>query len=439
MKRLLRYLVPRHIGTQIAVLIVTALVIANGVTATVFLLQAPPNSDNTVGVLAGLAFTARLLDAAPTPAARADVLRSAQESFPKLVELKALPPASSVEPTLRPVRDLKAVLGERFEVFVTPPANDAPNDPPRIAIRLLSGQIVAASLPQPPNGMPALIATVVFLAVVLILLFLWVGRALTAPLARFTDAAEQFSVDRLDVSLPDRGPTEVRRLARALNGMHGRIRSMVEDRTRMLAAIGHDLRTPVTRLRLRAEQIEPKPVQLQVIRDLDSLQQMIQSALSFLREQSTGEGKKMLVDLPSVVQVICDDFSDMGRQLRFTSPPHLHIHCDPDQITRAIVNLIDNGLKFGSSVSVTIADHGDTASIDVEDDGPGISEADRSKVVKPFYRGDSARGLCDGASFGLGLSIAHSVVEAHHGKLELHNAVPQGLLARLILPKQAPA
>ncbi len=439
MKRLLRYLVPRRIGSQIAVLIVVSLAIANGVTATVFLLQAPPQPGHTVGVLAGLAFTAKLLDAATTRESRTEILRNAQESLSTLQELKELPPGSFDEPDIRPVRDLKAVLGDRFKVSVIHAATGSLRDPPRIAIRLSDGNIIAADLPPPPDQIPMLIVTVVFLAVVLTLLFLWVGRALTAPLARITDAAEQFSVDRLDVPLPERGSAEVRGLARALNDMRGRIRSMVEDRTRMLAAIGHDLRTPITRLRLRAEEIQQQPLQGQVIRDLDTLLHMIQSALSFLREQSTGESKHVLTDLPSIVQALCDDFADMGHPLHYNGPSHLYIDCDPEQITRAIVNLIDNGLKFGTSVSVRVKDQVDTAIIEVEDDGPGIREADREKAVKPFYRGDAARGLRDNASFGLGLSIALSIVEAHHGKLELHDANPHGLLVRMVLPKTTPA
>jgi signal transduction histidine kinase len=436
--RLIDYLLPRRISSQIAVLIVVSLAIANGVTAAVFLLLAPAKPENTAGILAGLAFTARLLDAAPTAAARADVLRSAQESFANLVELPALPPASAIAPDIRPVRDLEAVLGDRFQVIVIWPPLDDPGQLPRIAIRLSNGMIIAANLPPPPDRVAILIATVVFLAVVLTLLFLWAAKALTAPLARFADAAEQFSVDRLDAPLTERGPTEVRRLARALNEMHARIRIMVDDRMRMLAAIGHDLRTPITRLRLRAEDIEQAPLQGQVIRDLDTMQHMVQSALSFLREQSTGESRHVLVDLPSVVQVLCDDFADMGHDLRFTAPPHLHIVCDPDQITRAVMNLVHNGLKFGTSVAVRIVDRADAAVIEVEDNGPGIAEAERAKVIEPFYRGDAARGLCEGGSFGLGLSIARSIVEAHHGKLELDDAVPHGLLARLILPKSPP-
>jgi signal transduction histidine kinase len=437
-KRFLYYLVLRHIGSQIAMLIVVSLAIANAVTIAVFLMRPPPSSENTIGVLAGLAFTAKLLDAAP-PEARADVLRSAKESLSTLVELAELPPHAADVPDIRPVRDLKAVLGDNFKVFVISPQSEGPR-PLRIAIGLSDGRLIAADLPvRPPEGAVGLIITVLFLAVVLTLLFLWVGRALTAPLARITDAAEQFSVDRLDTPLPESGPTEVRGLARALNDMRWRIRSLVEDRTHMLAAIGHDLRTPITRLRLRAEEIEQKALQGQIIRDLDILQHLIHSALSFLREKSTSESKHVLVDLPSIVQVLCDGFADMGRPLQFSGPPHLFIHCDPDQVSRAIINLIDNGLKFGSSVSLRIEDLADTVVVEVADDGPGIPEGDREKAIKPFYRGDAARGQTDGSSFGLGLSIANSIIEAHHGKLELGDAAPHGLLARLILPKVASA
>ncbi len=435
MNRLLDHLRPCHIGSQIAVLIVASLAIANIVTAGVFLLQAPPKPPSTVGTLAGLAFTAKLLAAAPDAKIRAEVLRNARASFSELSTLDALPPPSQRQTDSRPVADLKAVLGERFAVFEIPPAEQGWRKEPRIAVRLPDGGIIAATLPPLPTQVPMLIGTVSFLAVVLTLLFLWVARALTAPLGRFADAAERFSADRSDVPLDERGPTEIRRLARALNEMRERIRTLIEDRTRMLAAIGHDLRTPITRLRLRAEEIEPLPLRGQVIRDLDTMQHMVQSALSFLREQSVAGNEPVRVDLPSVVQALCDDFADMGRKFSFQGPAHVYIDCDPDRLTRAIANLVDNGLKFGASVSVRLTEQDDDVLIDVEDDGPGISDDDKRKVIEPFYRGDAARSIGEHGSFGLGLSIARHVVETHHGRIELHDAKPHGLLVRLTIPR----
>ncbi len=296
------------------------------------------------------------------------------------------------------------------------------------------------AMPPPPlrrSGLPpALISALAFCACAITLLFLWAARTLTAPLARFADAAEQFTVGRSDAPLAEQGPLEIRRAAKALNGMRDRIRQMVESRTRMLAAISHDLRTPITRLRLRAEDIAPERLKQQVIRDLDAMAEMVHSALSFLRDQSTGPlvaARREKTDLPSLIQTLCDGHSDMGANVGFDGPAHLQITCDPEQLTRAISNLIDNGVKFGTAVTVTLAQAPDgNVVIDVADDGPGIAEAEREKVMEPFYRGDPARGL---AGSGLGLSIARSVAQAHGGTLTLHGRSPQGLIARLILPQ----
>jgi signal transduction histidine kinase len=216
--------------------------------------------------------------------------------------------------------------------------------------------------------------------------------------------------------------------------MRARVRAMIEDRTRMLAAVSHDLRTPITRLRLRAEEIEPEPLKRQIIHDLDAMRDMVHSALSFLRDQARSS-LHVRTDLPSLIQTLCDGFCDMGRDVKFVGPLHLDVDCDPDQLTRALMNLIDNGVKFGTAVTVELQPpaQGGPVAIDVKDDGPGIPDAEKARVMEPFYRGDVARGMNARESFGLGLSIARSVAEAHGGSLELLEASPKGLIARLTL------
>jgi signal transduction histidine kinase len=434
-RRFIAKLVPRRIGSQIALLIVVSLVIAQVVTTAVFLLQAPTRPYILKATLAQIAFTARLLDHAPNDAARAEVLRVAQRSFPELSALQDAPLSSSVMRDERLTRPLQDELGGRFSVLALRPSDNSHDTPPRVAVRLPRGGVIALTLPPPPNRTPFLIGTVMFLAVALTLLFLWAARVLTAPLARFADAAERFSLDRSDASLTENGPIEIRRLARALNDMRERVRALVDDRTRTLASISHDLRTPITRLRLHAEEIQPTQLQIQVIRDLDTMRDMLQSALSFLRARNAVRNEYIRVDLPSIIQALCDDFADMGRICEFHGPFHLYIDCDPDQIGRAVSNLIDNGLKFGTAVSVRLIECSEEAWIEVSDDGPGIPATEWSKVTEPFYRGDTARALGDSGSFGLGLSIACSVMEAHQGRLEFEDADRCGLLARLVLPK----
>jgi len=252
-------------------------------------------------------------------------------------------------------------------------------------------------------------------------------------LMRFADAAERFTGDRLEEPLSDTGPQEIRRVARALNEMRSRVRHLVEQRTLMLAAVSHDLRTPVTRLRLRAEEIEPAELRQKILRDLGTMQSVIQSALWFLRGDAYC-AQRVRVDMSSLLQTVCDGFVDMGGAVSFTGPPHLTVQGDPEQLTRAITNLVDNGLKFGNSVVVRLKAASSGIVVEVEDNGPGILDAEKKLATEPFYRGDASRNLADLDSFGLGLSVARSITEGHGGKLSLLDAEPGGLLAKLTLP-----
>ena len=431
----------RRIGTQIAVLVVTSLLIAQAVTAATFLFLGPPGRfmHSPDVMLAKLLVTAKLVAAAPTAEAQQAIIAAARSGLPELRFETDPPPADQVHFGDRFVQGIERELGDPLSVFRTGPAG--PDSAPQIGVRLPDGSAIMTAMPPPRRlGLsPGLTSALVFLACATTLLFLWAARTLTAPLAKFADAAERFTVGRSDAALSERGPVEIRRVAKALNEMRARIRQMVEDRTRMLAAVSHDLRTPITRLRLRAEEIAPGTLKRQVIRDLDSMADMVHSALSFLRDQSTESlttARRVKTDLPSLVQTLCDGFSDMGANVSFSGPAHLQITCDPEQLTRALSNLVDNGIKFGAAVTVALTQPpGGPVTIEVADDGPGIAEAERERVMEPFYRSDAARGLDGTPSFGLGLSIARSVAQAHGGTLSLHGLAPKGLIARLTLPQ----
>jgi signal transduction histidine kinase len=421
------------IATQIGVLVVTALLIANACFFALYPLLRPTSEARTT--TARLIFVAKLVGAAASPAQRAEIIRITRADIPGL---KAGEMPVGARPLKRgpQAEDIRAELGNGFTGFELPPK--VPELPHGIAIRFPDGTALMAPNAQPPgvSGQTRrLVVTVVSLASVVTLLSIWAARALTAPLKRFADAAERFTLGRADEPLPECGPREVVQAARAFNGMRERIQRMVEDRARMLAAISHDLRTPIARLRLRAEAVEPVTLRQQVIRDLDTMQAMARATLSFLRDQVT-RGTLSTIDLPSLIQTVCDGFGDAGQEVAFEAPTHIRVKADSDQLSRAISNLIENGLKFGSSVIITVRERSDgIVDIDVQDDGPGIPEAEKLRVLEPFYRSDHARSLNGQDSFGLGLSISRLVAEAHSGSLTLHDAKPSGLIARLTLPK----
>jgi signal transduction histidine kinase len=435
---IVKRLLPRGIAGQIALLVVTSLLLAQAVTITTFFLVNPRLSlvDAPGAPITRLAFTAKLLEAIADPHVRAEIVRAASDSVPAL-EWHEGPVPVERGPDDPLVKGVQAYLGDRFDVFASRPA-DAADHVIRLGIRLPHGEILVAPLSHRhfgPGGLsPGLLGTLAFLACAVALLSLWAATMLTAPLTRVADAAESFTVGRSDAPLPERGPKEIVRVAKALNGMRERVQRLVEDRGHMLAAISHDLRTPITRLRLRAEEIGQEPLRTQFLRDLETMQNMVHSALAFLRDQAK-KVSPVTIDLPSLIQTVCDVFGDLGREVAFVGPAHLYIEGDPDQLARAISNLVDNGLKFGGSVIVRLeARSAGDICIAVEDDGPGIPDMEKQRVLEPFYRADPARNLDGQDGSGLGLSISRVIIEAHHGKLELLDGLPRGLVARLTLP-----
>ena len=275
--------------------------------------------------------------------------------------------------------------------------------------------------------------TLFLAAISVVLLSLWAARALTTPLSSFADAAENFSLSRTLSSLPERGPEEVRRAARALNRMHDRIAGLMDDRTKMLAAISHDLRTPITRMRLRSEFIDDEAQRDRMSADLDQMRSMLDSVLSFLRNDRKLE-VMTLVDIATVLQLIADEFADMGHSVTYVGPEHAMAMARPDDIRRSITNLVENAVRFASNTTIRLATSQGQAIIDVDDNGPGIAEIQKGKVVEPFVRGDDARNMDEASGFGLGLSIARAIALAHGGMLSLHDLAPRGLRARVQFP-----
>jgi signal transduction histidine kinase len=218
--------------------------------------------------------------------------------------------------------------------------------------------------------------------------------------------------------------------------MRERISRLISDRTRMLSAVSHDLRTPITRLRLRAEFIEEDKMREEIIRDLDRMKRMVNSALTYLRNGNDTE-QMAAVDLPALIRTVIDNFQDVGEAVSYEGLNHLTISAQPDSMVRAIENLIDNGLKFGSEVAVRVRLDGDFVLVEVEDDGLGIPEAQRQAMLEPFVRGDAARSTPSGG-FGLGLSITADIARAHGGEIELTSGQMGGLLARIRLRRMAP-
>ncbi|WP_416208105.1 ATP-binding protein [Chelativorans sp. M5D2P16] len=256
--------------------------------------------------------------------------------------------------------------------------------------------------------------------------------AIALPLRRISRAAANADISTHGEVFEERGSVEIVALARALNAMRNRIAIMVESRTRMLRGISHDLRTPLTRLRLKAERLPGGPTRDTMLSDIEHLDRLLSESLGYLRDNHSREAVER-TDIASMLQTICSEFSDVGFDLTYRGPNRLIANCKPLAITRAVTNLCDNATKFGSSVVVDLRENAGTMTIDVIDDGPGIPDPNKKRVLKPFFKIDSARSGAN-AGFGLGLSIVAEIMQAHGGRLELLDRQPNGLVVRLSFP-----
>ncbi|MBM3556960.1 MAG: HAMP domain-containing protein [Alphaproteobacteria bacterium] len=264
--------------------------------------------------------------------------------------------------------------------------------------------------------------------IVAVLLTAWAVRRATRPLDSFARAAERFGADLSAPPLPDDGPREVRQAARAFNGMQDRLRRFVRDRTEMLAAISHDLRTPITRLRLRAEFVEDEEAKAKMLADLGEMETMIAATLEFARDDVAREARRE-VDLVTLLKDLIEGTAGGG----YAGPDKLMIEAAPNALKRAFANLVDNALKYGAAARVRLGTDATGIVIAIDDDGPGIPEGDRERVFAPFTRLEASRNRETGG-VGLGLAVARNAVRAHGGDITLANRREGGLTATVTLP-----
>ena len=302
-------------------------------------------------------------------------------------------------------------------------------------MRLSDGTWLALATPLPRSRAflaTPLLGPILLSGMVVLLLSVWAVCRAIRPLAAFAAAAERLGCDVRASPLAENGPREVREAAQAFNGMQQRLRAFVEDRTEMLAAISHDLRTLITRLRLRAEFIEQSDQQKKVLLDLAEMEAMIDAALAFARDDTEHEAKRML-DLRALSETVCDDARDAGQDAKFEGGDAVRVHAAPIALKRALANLVDNATKYGKCARVSLAATADHGVVIVDDDGPGIPPFELERAFLTFYRLERSRNRATGGA-GLGLSVARSVARSHGGDVTLENRPEGGLRAILTVP-----
>ncbi|CAM5761262.1 two-component sensor histidine kinase [Labrys miyagiensis] len=346
---------------------------------------------------------------------------------------------------LRPIRvDADAadgLLQKLLDLIQASHAEVAPSQSPVMVVRIddTRSVIFRPDIPALPSLYKEVMAnmvlsTLVVLPVVLLSYFL--SYRLTRPLIEFAADAQRISGDE-DSKEPFTadGALEVRSLRDSLNVMQARIQRMTERRTMMLRSLGHDLRTPLTRLRMRAERSPEGELRTNMLNDISTLAAMIDETMLYLKSIYTDPVPAKKVDLASLLQTIADDYADIEVSVSFSGPPRLVHLCKPRDLARAIQNLIDNASRYATHIDLVLreTDDGEVV-IEVCDDGPGLADDLKQEVFEPFFKADTARTVRDNGGLGLGLSITNSIAKTHGGSLRLLDRQPHGLVARITLP-----
>lgn len=305
-----------------------------------------------------------------------------------------------------------------------------------ISMRLVDGSWLNVSLlswtPRVPGATDtALLAWLI--AIVALATSVLVVRWISKPLGRFASAAEGFYLTGKAAPVPETGPREVAILGRAFNELQRRLALSIEDRTHALAAVSHDLRTPITRMRFRLEEIDDGELSRAIAHDLDEMERMIDQTLSFLRGDRIDEPVKP-VDIVAIAETVTDDLADAGGKVSLDGDRMAVVLGRRIGLKRALTNLVENAVKYGTAARVRVTATAREVVVTVEDDGPGIAETDRDRAFLPFVRLEDSRNAGTGG-FGLGLAIARAVVDGHGGTLRMEDAPSGGLRVVMTLPR----
>lgn len=440
MTALQKYFWPEKIAAQVMLVMVSSLILITTFVFVFFALLRPPPHASAMSEMIMLGGTVQTLN--DTPAAdRAAVVAALNAANPHY-QVSLVEPGEPLlgVPEARLRRPLDAAdLDNGMRLLGAQPFG--PERELVAEIALADGTRVRAEH-LAMRGKPLLfrnayVLVVFFLALSLALLMIWALRTLVRPLSELERAVSVFGEGAAEpVPLVEKGPQEIRAAFVAFNRMQVRIRDLIDRRTRMLAAIGHDLRTPLTRLRLRLELMPDGDQKVRNLSDLAVMESQINGALTFLREGRTGE-RTGPVDLPSLLLSVQDQYEDMGVAMGLTCAPGLVVNGRASELVRAISNLIDNAYRHAGQFELNARGTETHVEVEVTDHGPGLSEAEKVRLIEPFERGDAARSMTDGQGmgFGLGLATARAIAEGHGGRIELSDTPGGGLTVRLHLPR----
>jgi signal transduction histidine kinase len=371
----------------------------------------------------------------------------ASESEPRIVA-RLNEQAAQNGVTLRAARGAisdEVVLPRRFVDQLSPDETLRARDRMRrmqtlhLSAQLADGVWVNARLitPRPNPWLAVRLAGSTLLIYLLILAaMIWIAVRLARPLRDLTAAAESFEGRGEAPHVEPRGPADLNRAILAFNAMSARVSAMLDEKDRMLGAIGHDMRTPLASLRIRAENMEPAAEREKMIATIAEMTGLLDDTLALARSgRATEEARRL--DVSALADAVVEEFVALGQKAEMTASPRVVASVRPNLLRRALRNLIDNGIKYGGGAEVAVKSAaGGKLAIEIADRGPGIPEAEVGNVQEPFVRLETSRNRATGGS-GLGLTLARSAALAHGGALELENRPEGGLLARILLPAGA--
>ena len=448
-------LAPRSLGGQIALLVAVALLVAQAINLVLLLRE----RERQILVQTTAPAIARLAQAVERDAA----------GFRDMLGERVRPLRAPFTTVVRPIRpDMRerydiseraaALFAEAHipvlklhanEVKAEVVRSDMRVDPRRVRRQrflLLSAQVagdrwvnVLAPLPGRGAGVFAwLIGQTMILYAVVLFPVLWIGRKLARPLDELRVAADRFEKPGADTPVREEGPDDIRRLIRAFNAMRARIGAMLNEKDRMLGAIGHDLRTPLASLRVRAEAaVEDEAERARIAATIEEMDRMLDDILSLARMGKSSEPETR-VDLTALTDAVIEDFRDLGQDVTFEESDRATALVRPNLIKRALRNLIENALKYGERARVRVANQHDSVRIEIDDDGPGIAPDQIERMFEAFTRMESSRSRETGGA-GLGLTLARAIVSGHGGRLTLANRPEGGLRATMWVPSSAAA
>ena len=460
-------LAPRSLAGQLALLLLLALAVAQGVAMALFAwerIEAVRHAQRD-NVIVRAATVARLLRDTP-PALHDAVVTAASTEFVRfsLTDAPLVDAAGTGRRSGTIAAKLSSALAaDRERIRVAPPWTRHPHHGKRdgeerlrgrghdkdqrhgsrrgrlgwftASVALRDGPWLNIEVGPPPGAPPwgwTFVGSFVLSALGIALVAVLMARRIAKPMRSLAAAAGRLGRGEAVDDLPEAGPMETRDTVRAFNLMRQRLDRFVRDRTTMLAAVSHDLRTPITSLRLHAEFVEDGEVRAKIVAALDEMQRMAEDTLAFIREDMRREGTRT-VDLPALVDSVAADLVDLGHDIAVADRGRVLVACRPVALRRALRNLLENACEYGDRASVRIVADGDQVRVVIEDEGTGIAQADLERVFEPFVRIEESRSPDTGGS-GLGLAIARSIVRGHGGDIRLENRGVGGLRATISLP-----